>query len=334
MSHPEAPASPGAVTVPPSDPSALAPDSDDLSGEAAFSEEAAGAAPPGSASARRRPRRIGWIIAIAVLVLALAAVATYAIMLMQRLDEAFERIVEQQEVIDTKETFSAAMHELVETAAELDGVRFATVVPEQAIVHLAQRGWSHRWDSDRLEDVTDDVRAATADIRATIEGAEAERTSNTTGTSFETTIDELGGGFVRTLVDDADALCGDDVLGCVMGDDPLTIHFDAADMSLEYMTEWLWTGIAYHEFAHVLQMTNPAPTDVALEAFGGDDEIMADCFALVYLDGWALDHRVWVSSSEYWDVEIGYGHTCDEAQRQATRTWYEQVGYTAGVISQ
>ena len=112
------------------------------------------------------------------------------------------------------------------------------------------------------------------------------------------------------------------------------MHFDAADDNVEYTNDFIRSGVAYHEFAHVLQMTNPDATDAALEAFGDDDEIMADCFALTYLDGWKLDHRIWVSSYEYWDVSIGYGYTCNESQKQVIRDWYSQLGYQATPISQ
>jgi hypothetical protein len=61
---------------------------------------------------------------------------------------------------------------------------------------------------------------------------------------------------------------------------------------------------------------------------------MADCFALTYLDGWTLDHKVYVSSFEYWQVSIGYGYTCDDGQRQVIRDWYEQLGFHSQPISQ
>ena len=124
------------------------------------------------------------------------------------------------------------------------------------------------------------------------------------------------------------------MLACVVSSDPYTVHFDAADTTLPYMNDWLRTGLAYHEFAHSLQMTNPGPTAVALEAFGGDSETMADCFALTYLDGWTLDHKIYVSSFEYWQVSIGYGYTCNDTQKQAIRDWYGQLGYQPAPISQ
>jgi hypothetical protein len=100
------------------------------------------------------------------------------------------------------------------------------------------------------------------------------------------------------------------------------------------MTDWLRTGIAYHEFAHVLQLANPEATATALEAFGGDNEQMADCYALTYLDGWTLDHTIWTSNVEYWEVSIGYGYTCSAEQMQVVRDWHEQIGFTSKPISQ
>ena len=81
-------------------------------------------------------------------------------------------------------------------------------------------------------------------------------------------------------------------------------------------------------------MTNPEQTELALEAFSGDDETMADCYALTYLDGWTLEHKVWITSYSWWDVNVGYGYTCDDTQRQAIVTWYDSLGFTAAPISQ
>jgi hypothetical protein len=86
------------------------------------------------------------------------------------------------------------------------------------------------------------------------------------------------------------------------------------------------TGVAYHEFAHVLQFTNPQPTAEAVTAFGGDMETMADCYALTFLDGWTLDHEVWTTPYEGWEVSVGYGYVCDEAQRQVIREWAAKLG--------
>lgn len=109
-------------------------------------------------------------------------------------------------------------------------------------------------------------------------------------------------------------------------------RLDVAREAEPYMTDRIRTGVAYHEFAHVLQFTNPEPTATALEAFGGDAETMADCFALTFLDGWTLDSRVWDSDSSYWDVSIGYGVECDDAQKQVIRDWRASLGVQPRVI--
>jgi hypothetical protein len=305
----------------------------------------AGSAPVG----RDKPkRRVGWIVTVAVLSLALvAALAVLAVSFLrleearahideqqQRIDEQRDRIGEQEQLIEKKETFAAAMRDLVATASEFDGEPFGVLVPESAFESIATRGWSGRWDAAALDRATADARDADGELAEVLAAARKEASGNRSGTTYEAVLDRLGGGFVTASIDDADALCEQDVLGCVISDDPYTVHFDAANSSLPYMNDWLRTGLAYHEFAHVLQMTNPEPTQKTVEAFDGDEETMADCFALTYLDGWQLDHRIWTSDIEYWDVSMGYGHTCDDSQRKAVRDWYGQLGYESRPIKQ
>ncbi len=249
--------------------------------------------------------------------------------------EQQDRELEQQrDLIDKKETFSAAMQSLQTTAAEFDGVRLAAIVPVEEHQILASQGWAHRWNSAQLDGDIADVQAAEQQLVDLLATAATQASTNVTGTTNEAVIDSLGGGFVASVVDDADTLCESDVLACVVSNDPYTVHFDAADTQLPYMNDWLRTGLAYHEFAHSLQLTNPGPTAIAVESFGGDTETMADCFALTYLDGWTLDHRIFVSSNTYWQVSIGYGYTCNDAQKQVIRDWYEPLGFRSEPISQ
>ena len=228
-----------------------------------------------------------------------------------------------------------AAQELMTTAATFEGVPYATIVPTAQLRSLIGQGWAHRWNSTSLESDTEDVRAATEKLAAARATAEAEAANNATGTFYESLTDQLGTGYVKTSLDTADATCEADVWGCVGGEDPYTIHYDASAMNAEpYMNDWLRSGLAYHEYAHVLQMTNPGPTATAAASFGGDWETMADCFALTFLPGWTLDHTIWISDFEYWEVSVGYGYTCDEAQRQVVREWNDAVGYTHAPISQ
>ena len=289
-----------------------------------------------------RPRRTrGFWIAIILLSLTGLVVGVYLTLTVMELDRAKlrierqnEEIEEQKELIDKKETFGAAMNGLLDTAARFEGVLISTVVPTEQFELVAIRAWAHRWNPDALDDDIAAAELAAGELVALLDAASAEATTNGTGSSYETVIDRLGAGHVASVIEDADATCEEEVIACVWSDDPLTVHFDVADASLPYMTDALKEGIAYHEFAHVLQFTYPEITESAVAAFGGDVETMADCFALTYLDGWKLDHRIFVGRYEYWDVSLGYGLACDEAQRQVVRDWFGQMGYKPTPISQ
>ena len=286
---------------------------------------------------RSRKALVVIILLVVALLSALGALTYYLLQLSaanDRIADQKQQIQEQKDLIDKKETFGAAMTGLLDTASQFDGVLMTSIVPFADYEAIATRAWQNRWLPEYLVEDTETVDRYNDELTALLAAAATEASSNTTGSTYETVTDQLGGGFVATLVDDADSLCESDVLACVFSEDPYTVHFDAADANVEYVTDWLKTGVAYHEFAHVLQMTNPEPTEIALEAFGGDDETMADCFALTYLDGWKLDHRVFITSYSWWDVSIGYGYTCNETQKQAVRDWYGALGYQTTVITQ
>ena len=287
----------------------------------------------------RLPRRARvWIgILAAALVIALGAVTFQLVTHLQAtslIEQQQRELEEQRELIDRKETFGAAMQTLLQTASALDGVPLEALLPMNQYQAMVNRAWTQRWKPEAVDREITAARTATADLEAAIAAAETERTTNVSGTAYEAITDELGRGFVVSLLGDADTLCESDVLACVSSDDPLTVHFDARDYGLPYMTDWLRTGIASHEFAHVLQFANPKLTERALEAFGGDYEAHADCFALTFLDGWTLDHTIWVSSFEYYEVSMGYGYTCTAEQMQGVRDWYAELGITAPTISQ
>ncbi len=298
--------------------------------------------PGAGATAPAKPRRSRKaLVTIVLLAITLAAVIAALVFYLGQLGQATDLIDEQKkqleersDLLDKKETFSAAMGELLTTAQSFDGVLMASIVPTDKYEHFARQAWVHRWNSNAVDRDIEHVVAATAELNDLLAAASTQASTNATATVYETVTDQLGGGFVTSALDDADTLCGADVLGCVSSEDPYIVHFDAADQALPYLNDVLATGIAYHEFAHVLQFTNPQPTTTALDAFGGDSETMADCYALTYLPGWKLHHRVWVSSYQYYEVDIGYGYTCNESQRQVIRDWYEQLGYTTGPIAQ
>lgn len=294
-------------------------------------DAASASSEPPTPAPRRRSR--GLIVAVVLLSVALVAAVGALVWYMLQLEQARatieddeRRIEEQQEYVDRKDVFSTAMQALVDETRSFEGLPYAALVPWDEFQMLAAQGWARRWDLDALDATIASIEARTAELAERRAAAEAEAASNATGNPYETHLDALGAGYTTWLLEDADALCDADVLACVKGEDPFVVHVDAADDAQPWMTDWIRTGLAYHEFAHVLQFTNPAETEEALTAFDGDHERMADCFALTYLDGWTLDHRVWITSRSWWDVDVGYGYVCDDTQRAAVREWRDGLG--------
>lgn len=291
-------------------------------------------APP----ARRRP--VGLIVTVSLLSLLLAtAIAAFVWYFLQLQDanatirEQQRELEEQRDLIDKKETFGAAMEGLLDEVGRYEGVPLANLIPWDRYELLASQSWARRWDATALDASIASVEKEREQLVTQRESAEQQAASNASGSAYEATLDSLGAGYVTWVLEDADTFCNSDVLACVDSENPLVVHVDAADDGLEYTNDWLRTGIAYHEFAHVLQFTNPEPTEAALVSFDGDVETMADCFALTYLDGWTLHHTIWVSSYQYWEVDVGYGYTCTDAQRQVVRDWYGQLGVHPRPIS-
>lgn len=288
----------------------------------------------------RRRRRAPLIVAVLLAVGLVAALAAGGWLWWQlnaaneRIEKQQDQIKEQGDLIDQKEVFGAAMIRLHDSASTLAGLPFTSMVPWDDYDALAARGWAHRWHLRALEFDAGDVSRTADELDALQVSAQTEAASNGTGSAWETTIDQLGQGYVSTVLEDADAFCEEEVLACVSMDEPYTVHVDAASSAEPHMTDWLRTGVAYHEFAHVLQATNPQLTEPTLTVFGGDVERMADCYSLTVLPGWSLNHRVDISRYRYWEVEVGYGYTCNEPERQAIRDWVAQLTVVARPISQ
>ena len=236
------------------------------------------------------------------------------------------RIDEQDEMIERKEQFGAAMDELYATVDPLVGLPFETLVPWYRAEELADRAWIHRRNPESLDWDIRDLRALTSEISARNAGVGAEAGSNASGTAWEAALDTLGRGWVRTVFDEGGTPCGSTALACVSGDDPFTVHVRASTRTDPTMTDWIRTGAAYHEYAHVLQFTSPRDTDAVLATFGGDAETMADCFALTFLEGWSLDHEVTIDDFSYYEVSVGYGYTCNAGERQVIRDWVAGLG--------
>ncbi|WP_343922626.1 hypothetical protein [Rhodoglobus aureus] len=251
-----------------------------------------------------------------------------------------QKINEQSELIDEKQTFGLAMDNLMAVVAEYEGVRVGGLVHLERYEGWAQQTWKDRWDAQEVREDTIRVEETSMALDEALAAAKVNASTNTTGTTMEAVTDSLGMGFANSALDDADTLCGQDVAGCVTSDDPYTAHYDAESDKRPYMNKWLRTGLAHHEYAHVLQFTNPEATEKAVGTFTAsatadapDYEIMADCFALTFLDGWEIEQTVWVSAYEYWEI-TGYGYTCNASQKQIIRDWYAAIAFIPRTVTQ
>lgn len=244
----------------------------------------------------------------------------------EQIQEQQRQIDEQKGLIERKEQFGAAMADLYATIDPLIGLPYASVVPWTEIDAFAGRAWQHRWTAGALSRDVVDVEAFTALLANRAAAARGQASTNATGTPWEATLDRLGGGWVSMAFDETDRPCGLDAMACVSEGAPFIVHVSGDTRDDPQLTDWIRTGVAYHEYAHVLQFTNPEETASALTAFAGDMETMADCYALTFLDGWSLEHEVPIDDLSYWEVSVGYGYTCDDAQRQVIRDWVGGLG--------
>ena len=292
-----------------------------------------------SSAPPRRPRRArGWIIALAILlVAALSSLAYLAVQFFDAQDQVAEQqdeIGELNDLLDNKEVFGAAMDELMDTALALDGAQMAELVPFDEYERVAATAWANRRSPAMVAQHTEQIRGYTAELGEILSAAEAEAAKNSTGTTAERVLDEVSDGFARLAYDNADKLCEQDVIGCVTGADPYVVHLDRADLEHPSVDDWGRELVTLHEYAHVLQFTNPEATETALESFGDDWEFMADCYALDAMGSWTLDRRVWTSAYQYWDVSYGYGRVCAASQRKVINQWIDELGVEYRTVSQ
>ncbi|MFE7845776.1 hypothetical protein ACFUTX_11370 [Microbacterium sp. NPDC057407] len=300
-----------------------------------------GPAPAAEPPARSRRRRSPLLIVVlaligAVVIAALAWLVVTVIQLQDVIERQTERIEQQEDeisdlndLVDERDAFSAAMDEYRETVASVQGVPMADIVPADEVQALSETAWEKRRTAGSGTARAERLRALSADIAELRTAAEAEAATNASGTLMESVLDQVSRGYARLTFDDVDALCERDVVGCVTSDDPYVVHFDQADMFHPSMDDWARHYVTLHEFAHVLQYTNPVATAAVESSFDDDWEFMADCYALRELNAWSLHRQVWINSYEYWENDLGYGRVCDAAQREVIASWLAEVGVRA-----
>ncbi|MFV9425089.1 hypothetical protein [Microbacterium sp. S1037] len=296
---------------------------------------------------RSRPRRSTVILGSGLALLVVAASAGF-FWLSAQLAASQKQIMDQQQQItdqqreleeqraqlDRKEQFGAAMQELYATIDPLVGLPYASLVPWSEVEGFAHSAWVHRESVVTMERDITDVKMFTTKLANRVEAARSMASTNATGSPWEAALDSLGHGWVTMTYDESNRPCGLEAMACVSSADPFVVHVSSDTRDTSTLTDWMRTGVAYHEYSHVLQFTNPEATASALTAFGGNAETMADCYALTFLDGWTLDHVVPIDSSSYWEVSVGYGYTCDDAQRQVIRDWVGSLGVQKRTVSQ
>lgn len=299
---------------------------------------------PGAPGAPRRP--VGLIVTVSLLALTVLIVGAVATIGFLQLDAATATIRDQQreindkqrelddqrEIIDSKETFGAAMESLLDEVDAYAGVPMATIIPWEEYEYLAQSSWFSRWNADELDRLTADVEHERELLVAKREAAQLEASSNSSGSPYEAVFDHLGAGYVTWGFRSSGEVCGGDAWACVRGEDPYVVHVVSSVDAEWYVSDWMRTGVAYHEMAHVLQVTNPEPTEEALASFDGNHEHMADCYALTFLDGWSLEHT-FRSGGYIYTTSVGYGYTCNSSQRDVMRDWYSKLGVQPRTIS-
>lgn len=253
----------------------------------------------------------------------------------QRLERQQQEIDKLNEQLERKEEFSAAMTALVTTAGQFDGVQMYGIAPFTTYEELARNAWDARREPEKVAELTAQARAYATTLDGLLAKAEHERATNASGTEAERIIDEEGGGFVATNVANPTPCESEpNLIGCVFSNDPYVVHLEKSKLDHPSMATWGEQLIAYHEFAHVLQNTNTAATESAIEAFGGDREFMADCYSLVKTGRTSLDGRVWETSTRYWDVSYGYGRVCTSDQRDVIASWIDDIGVKVAPVSQ
>jgi len=137
---------------------------------------------------------------------------------------------------------------------------------------------------------------------------------------------------VDVLLDGAEE-CGETALGhvaigCAGG---TTAHVNADELADWSVDDYAWTGVAFHEFAHIVQdEADYAKTGVLSAAFAGkggfdddDLETSADCFVRAYFDPDFFADRTLRHDGRNWTVHApGYGYVCSDAEVGIVRDWY------------
>lgn len=156
----------------------------------------------------------------------------------------------------------------------------------------------------------------------------ATRSTNASGSVTEALVDEAGAGFID-ITWDAGTQCatspradeGRVTIGCVTSNPP-AVHI-APENELPGDTGMRMTVL--HELTHLYHRADSdahpdgiSPYRQLIEQgyFQGSSEVMADCYALTYLNQWTLTFE---------NRTMGYGYVCGDEERSLIRSWAAEI---------
>lgn len=174
-------------------------------------ESATADVPLDGTASRSRPRRSTVVLGVVLSAVVVASGAGFAWMSAQlsdsrsritdqeqRLQDQQRELDEQREVIERKEQFGAAMADLYATVDPLVGLPYSSLVPWAQIEAIAGRAWQHRWTPSALDRDILDLETLTTDLVVRADAAREQAATNASGSVWEATLDELGGGWEFT----------------------------------------------------------------------------------------------------------------------------------------
>ena len=226
----------------------------------------------------------------------------------------------------SRAAFDAERIRYYELVAQLEGNPVAPLVTQIVkFERLETRIDDPNLTSARVAELAQEAKTARERLEQRIADAAARQT-NASGSVSEALVDEAGAGFID-IAWDAGTECGTSrregrvTIGCI-SEDPLAVHI-APENELSGDTAVRVTVL--HELTHLYHRadsdahrneTSTASRLVEQGYFQGSSEVMADCYALTYLNEWTLTFN---------DRTMGYGYVCNEEERAVIRQWAAEV---------
>lgn len=252
---------------------------------------------------------------------------------LEAVNEEIKSLIEEntrlQEQVDAKETFNSVVHDIYTEWRKLEGTPYIEKAQTGRVVTLVQGAYDIRTSPADVNVLTDTLRELLGELQVFTNSME-KNIMNISGDSTESVTDMLSHGIVETTYYSSvsgKAPCEQIASACVWSNAPNMINFnvDAFQVAVKVggpdFAEWWKKGVAYHEFAHVLQNFNPTATESVLATFDNNKELMADCYASAYFGG-----------NEF--ITYNYNLGCTATQIDAVKAWADSLKITVPTITQ